>query len=250
MPSGNPEYPAPVYLKTGADAPPPDEDFYYLLTGDGLFVNRNSRFFRSSAPVRGGPPGLAAHAPALEIRLPPIPRDLAEQLIGFLHRVAERHQAEAIALLAWGDSAGYQAVVPPQLSVVSRWSNDWATPCKLDYQFPEPPAGTVWIGDIHSHAHLDAYTSELDALDLMHRPGLHIVAGRLLNGREPPDLEAAVSVDGTPFRVDNPLALFDGYTRRRPDAVPEDWLARVRVTTTRAYGRARRYAHIRNRPTP
>ena len=90
-----------------------------------------------------------------------------------------------------------------------------------------PPELTL-IGDIHSHVDGPAYTSFVDQRDEEHRPGLHLVVGRIQE--EPPDFHCEVSIDGARFPVRNLDAVLAGYHRRRNEA-PQAWLDKVSVKT-------------------
>ena len=70
----------PLYFKQSEREPEPADPVYYLLTGDGLFLNRNTPFFSSSVPAPGGPPVLCRHAARLENRFPAIPGALFERV--------------------------------------------------------------------------------------------------------------------------------------------------------------------------
>jgi hypothetical protein len=102
----------------------------------------------------------------------------------------------------------------------------------LQYVMPRLPSHWSWIGDIHSHVTAPAFASHTDQTDESHRPGLHIVVGRL--DREPPEFHIEFIVDGTRFPVDDPGLVFAGYRRRQPDSVPACWLDQVIVQYTTA----------------
>ena len=74
----------PIYLKTENDMPWPEEkNAFYLVSKEGLFFCRNSRFFKSCVPARGGPCELANQEAFLELQYPMIPQDLVELAVGF-----------------------------------------------------------------------------------------------------------------------------------------------------------------------
>src|SRR5207247_9057071 len=85
------------------------------------------------------------------------------------------------------------------------------------------------VGDIHSHVDGAAYASFTDRDDEAHRPGLHIVVGRI--SEEPPEFYVAVVVDGTRFRLESQFAVVQGYSRRRVREVPQAWIDQVSVKT-------------------
>src|SRR5436853_153598 len=109
----------PIYLKTRDDMPWPEDEVFYVLSGDGLFLCRNHPFFRSSVPARRWPGELAGHAPALALRYPKLPRRLLEMTVGFFARIGRLHNAEAAVLLAWDRAANRpRLLVPDQTATV------------------------------------------------------------------------------------------------------------------------------------
>lgn len=220
----------PVLLKTDAELPwPESERFFYVLAGNGLFLCRDHDFFRSCVPARGGPAELPEQRAFLELKFPMIPARLFERIVGFFHRIAERHDAEACVLLAWDSEAGrVRGVVPSQTATVQQGMDGSRQPVGLHFTPPAFPAGWIPFGDVHSHAWLEAYASRTDVEDEAYSAGLHVVVGRI--DREPPAVHVEAVVDGMRFRVE-PEHVIEGYARRSRD-VPEAWLERVRVCGT------------------
>jgi PRTRC genetic system protein A len=219
----------PIYLKTKPDLPwPTEENVFYLLTADGLFLCRNHPFFRSSVPVDEWPEELAGHQPFLRLSYPKIPQRLFERVIGFFSGIGADYGAEAAALLVWDKHArAVQVVVPEQTSLVGTTWSGRSFPMEVYYDVPQLAAHQMLIGDIHSHVEMPAYASAMDQDDEAHRPGLHVVVGRLSS--EPPDLHLEATVDGKRFQIRDPAMVLAGYTRRRPEEVPEEWLSKVTV---------------------
>ena len=223
----------PIHIKMRPDEPWPDDPYFYYVTADGLFLCRNNRFFKSSVPAERGPGELAAHRQFLRVQYPRVPRVMFERIIGFFDRVGQEHNAEAAVLLAWDDAKQQmRAIVPDQVSTVSigYWGNVWP----LDVHYDVPPelvSRFTLIGDIHSHVDGAAYASYTDKRDETHRPGLHVVVGRI--NQDPPDLHIEVTVDGTRFKADPELAL-EGYSRRRSD-FPEWWMDKITIEESSWY---------------
>jgi hypothetical protein len=216
-----------VLLKAEAELRwPEDERFFYLVARNGLFLCRNHDFFRSCVPARGGPGDLSEQRTFLQLAFPAIPRRLFERIVGFFHRIAELHGAEASVLLAWDSAAAcVRLVVPSQTAVVGRSEGGGRQPIGLRYTPPAFPSGWIPFGDVHSHAWYEAYSSQTDVEDETYSAGLHVVVGRI--DREPPEVHVEAVVDGTRFRVD-PKHVIEGY-ERRDRGVPEAWIERVRV---------------------
>jgi hypothetical protein len=212
---------------------------FYRLTRDGLFVCRNTDFYTSCVPARDWPSELAAQRPFLKLRYPKVPRALFERAIGFCARVGELHNAEAAVLLAvHRKDQRFQLVIPPQVSVVSSGWSGRAYPLEVHYTAPPLPADWLWWGDIHSHVDGPAYASHTDKADEAHRPGIHVVVGRIF--LEPPDLHIEATVDGFRFRIDDLKTVIEGYQHRRDNDVPRPWLAQVTVMDWTDYRRAER----------
>ena len=209
----NPDLITPIYVKTRSNMPWPEkEQAFYLLARDGLFFCRNSRFFQSCVPARSGPGELAGQDAFLEFQYPRISQALLELAVGFFEKAKQRYGREAALLLAWDyRTKQVRLLVPRQRCTVYR--NYYGTyPIGVHYELPaELPEDSFIFGDIHSHVDGSAYASATDKEDEHHRPGLHIVVGRI--GDEPPEFHIEATVDGMRFEVDQELVL-EGYRRR------------------------------------
>jgi hypothetical protein len=219
----------PIYVKVQPDMPWPEERAFYLMTSDGLFLCRNHPFFSSSVPVRNFPAELAGHEPSLRISYPKLPQRMLERVVGFFARVGLLYGAEAIVLLAWHKgNESLELIVPDQCSIVSTNWHGEPIPIEVHYETPKLPPHLMLIGDLHSHVDGPAYASATDREDELHRPGLHVVVGRLMS-REPPEFHLELTVDGVRFKVKDPSAILAGYHRRRMNEVPAAWLNKVTV---------------------
>lgn len=226
-----------IYLKTHAETSiPQDEECYYLLTGSGLFIGRNTPLLQSLAPAPRWPRELASQKPFLKLSCPRIPAQLVQRIVGFFWLVARRHGAEAAVLLALDESAGrIVPIVPRQVSTVGTTYNGYLYPVRVRYDTPSLSRSRLKIiGDVHSHVYEAAYASSVDVSDETYRPGLHLVAGRV--DLDPPQWHAEYVVDGTRFPVAlNSVMETEAYAGRSTD-VPQRWLRRVRVNTVGWYG--------------
>ncbi len=220
----------PIYLKLTDDMPwPAQESAFYLMTGNGLYMCRNTPFFRSSVPAREWPAELAKHRSSIRLNYPKVPQTLFERIIGFFALIGERHGAEAAALLVWNrESRQVEAIVPPQTATVGKGWTGRPYPIDVSYDVPPLAPNQVMIGDIHSHVDGPAYTSKTDADDEAHRPGIHIVIGRIFT--DPPEIQVEVTVDGHRFSIDDESDLIEGYDSHRADEVPAEWIEQVEVS--------------------
>ena len=229
----------PFYAKLSDDMPWPEhEKAFYLLTRDGCFLCRNHPFFRSSVAAEKLPSELARHDAFLRLSYPRLAQRQFERVIGFFHLIGERHGAEAAALLVWNTKTrAVEVIVPPQTSIVSSSWSGRPYPIEVHYEVQPLPPHLMLVGDIHSHVDGAAYASFTDRDDEAHRPGLHIVVGRI--SEEPPEFYVAAVVDGARFRVKSLFTVVQGYSRRRIREVPQAWIEQVKVTTWSNYKQSR-----------
>lgn len=228
----------PLYVKVSDDMPWPEhEKVFYLLTRNGCFLCRNHPFFRSSVLTEKMPSELASHDAFVNLSYPRLSQRQFERIIGFFD-IMGREGAEAAVLLLWNTKThAIELVVPPQTSIVSSSWSGRPSPIEVHYEVPALPPHLVPIGDIHSHVDGDAYASFTDRDDEIHRPGLHIVVGRI--SQEPPEWYIAAVVDGTRFQVASIFTVVEGYHRRRAREVPQTWIDQVKVMTWSDYKRAK-----------
>ncbi|MDP7016043.1 MAG: hypothetical protein QGG36_09605 [Pirellulaceae bacterium] len=218
----------PIYAKLDEQTPlPDDETAYFVLARNGLYLCRNHEFFSSCVRARTWPSELANHHSSLELRQPKIPREMIEQVVGFFSAIADKYQSEAGVLLAWDRTEEQlQLVAPRQLATVSVSYNGSAFPTGLHYETPEDlPDDWRIVGDIHSHVFESAYSSGQDKDDEEHRPGLHLVVGRL--NQEPPEFHVEYVVDGFRFEMEIDDVIAD--YRQRDENTPDEWIEQVRV---------------------
>ena len=179
----------PVYLKED-HFEEPQEPLYYLVTRNGLFLVKDNELFRSVTRVRGLP-WLGRQKESLKLKLPPVPKKLINQALGFFLEVFRRHAAESLVHLHYHpEKKEYQVEVPPQ-----RVSGE-----ACYYKINLAPPGWRRIGTIHSHGLAEAFHSRQDQKDERHDDGLHITFGNL----DQLDFTLSVSfvVDGKRFLVD------------------------------------------------
>lgn len=225
--------PIPVYLKTTADMPRPEDPEFYLLTRTGSFLCRNHPFFTSDVPTKRPIRALAEHAPSLEVRYPKVKKSVLEAVVGFFSRVYDLHSSESVVLLVWDlREQRYRLVVPPQEASVWQSYGGRRSPQDVRYRVPALPPGQLLVGDIHSHGNMPAFASYQDAMDEVHRDGMHVVVGKL--DAEPPQFHVEMAIDG--YRFELPFTeFFDGYEARRK-FVPKEWLKQVKIRVEGSVG--------------
>jgi hypothetical protein len=217
----------PIYAKTLPDEPWPQDEVFYTLSGSGLFLCRNTRFYRSAVRARRAPTELAPQDESLVFNFPRIPVQALEQTVGFFEWAFRQRGAEAVLLLAWDDVRQRVELIAPQQEATSyRTSSGQVWAESVRYEFPHPlPEGLTIFGDCHSHCEMSAYASSMDQRDEELFNGLHVVAGRI--DLEPPHWHVEAAVDGARFAVD-PQHVLEGY-RCRDHRFPDEWRARHSV---------------------
>jgi hypothetical protein len=222
----------PVYLKTDPDMPRPTDPEFYLIAREGTYFCRNHPFFESDTPSQRQPRALAEHRARCRVQYPKLPVSAVEFVVGFFHRIYQLHESEAIVLLYWDlRQERYRLYVPPQKPTV--WLSSWNTRSPMDVAYRVPtdvPPHWLLVGDMHSHADLDAYASYVDKSDERHRDGIHIVVGRVQD--DPPDFHQELAVDGSRFNL-RFEHIMQGYRARRT-IIPQAWLDRVEVVVKRS----------------
>jgi len=222
----------PIYLKTDTKMEWPKDRFFYLVTSDGFFKCRNTDFFRSCVPVKEGPKELAGQESFLNLNYPKIPKAMVERVVGFFRLVAEKQNSEAAAIFVWNRvSQQVELIIPDQMAVngaPSQWSPN-GYPMDVKYEIPPLQPEQVYMGDIHCHVEGSAYASGMDELDEKHRPGIHIVVGKI--DLTNPEFYCDVVVDGERFSVNNLSLVWEGFDKMDTASVPGWWLDKVKVET-------------------
>jgi hypothetical protein len=217
----------PIYVKQSRHDAWPGDAAFYAMTGDGVLLCRNERFFQSAVPARRPPCELAPQQSFLRVSFPPIPQHLVEQAVGFFDWAYQARGAESVLLVGWNDARRAVELIAPEQTARS-WRNAQGIvyPDSVRYILPHPmPDGFDLFGDLHSHGDMSAYASATDQQDADQFNGLHLVAGRLDD--EPPQWHLEATVDGARFAISRQL-VFAGYRSRNPD-FPAEWRERHRV---------------------
>lgn len=221
----------PVVLKDDAFTPP-DAETYYVVGGNGFFLERRTDLYTATVSVDGGVPGLLPHEARLELRLPrKLPRALVECALGFFRAVHQRWDGEGILVMFYAPPSGTRPVrfrldAPPQKIRGRVERGRFRADLRLDYGACHRP-GDAWrkLGTFHSHGHVGPHHSVVDARDELWETGLHLTAGYVNSSL--PEFEASFVVNGTRF----PVAVDDVLERTRTARTyPKQWLDRVEVT--------------------
>jgi len=223
----------PVLLKDGDFAPPAAET-YYVIAGNGFFLERRTALYTASVPVTGGIPGLEPHGVRFDLRLPrPLPRPLVESALGYFRSVFQRWEAEAVLFMFYAPAAGgavrFRLEAPPQTIRGRVERGRFRAELRLAYR-PCPRPGPEWLklGTIHSHGSFSPRHSLLDEHDEGFETGLHVTAGYVDSPR--PEFEAAFVVGATRFAVPIGQVL---ESPARPRGWPKRWIDQIRIVEER-----------------
>lgn len=221
----------PIYLKQSADMPRPTDPEFYLVTGDGIFMGRNHKFFASDVRAPRMPRGLASHQASCRVNYPKLGVAALEYIVGFFDQVNQLHACESIVLLFWNQTRQrYKLWVPKQQATVWESYSGHRTAIDVTYELPIPmPRDHLLVADIHCHCDFGAYTSFTDAKDEEYRDGVHAVVGHI--ERNQPDFHVEISIDGSRFTMDFDQ-LFKGFNKRRMK-VPNQWFDQLKVKVKR-----------------
>ncbi len=205
----------PVYIKD-EKFQQPEDPIYYLVTADGVFLVKNTQFFTCATKV-GSIPNLKKHKEELILKLPgKIPADQLRRVVAFFQKVYQMHQAEAAVVIYYSpEEAEYSLVVPDQK----------VSGASAHYTVKGTPDGLLRVGEFHSHARMKASHSGIDDADEEHDDGLHITIGNL---DTIPSYSCSMVVDGKRYSLD----LSDVVQYEEEAEIPDEWLARVKATTT------------------
>lgn len=229
-----------IYLKDD-DFAEPDEPVYFLLAQNGLFLIKNSLFFKSSGLFFGKLTGekeektlpwLKEHKEGVKLTLPSkIPGSLIQQTLNFFRAVNKAYKgAEAIVLIYWLPKEKKYEFFAPEQEV-----GQGILPY---YKVGVTPDGKIRVGTIHSHANTEASHSPTDDRDEAYDEGFHITIG---NVDFAPSFSCSIVCGGMRYIVE-PEKLIE--TKAEND-FPKGWLKKVR----RGYARQPR-VYVAPPPAP
>ncbi len=199
----------PIYLKD-QDFAAPDDPIYYLLSRDGLFLVKRTRFFEAAVPAPGIP-WLEPQDTEVRLESPRLPARLLLEALSFFRAVFSRYRSEAVALLGWREATRTFELFIPHQTVGGG---------HVDYEIRDFPAGLTRVGTIHSHAGAEAFHSERDLNDERYEDGFHLTLGNIDGDLT---LVCSVAVQGYRGQLP-PEALFSPYPVPWAEAPPEaDW---------------------------
>jgi len=148
---------------------PPEEDIYYIVGKNGIYMKKNLGVMESLIPVDKIPDLQDVPCSAV-IHIPKLPATLFAKVYEFFKAVYDEHKSEAVILLFYNqDTQKFKVVVPSQQ----------VSGAACDYNKGMIIKDMNMIGTIHSHASMSAFHSGTDDADEKVFDGLHITIGNV-----------------------------------------------------------------------
>jgi len=187
----------PVYIHKEGDSLPNDQ-IYYLVTSNGIYLYKNLGTVRSLTTVNGPINFLGTVERFAELKFPIIPRNVIGKFVSFFKYVYNNCSSESAALLLYFPRLKEYAIHCP-IQNVSSGSVEWKNE---DETFP---AGSILAGSFHCHGNGLAFHSTTDIGDERKFDGIHVTIGHI--NQENPSLMASIVINGDRFRLNREKTL-------------------------------------------
>ena len=175
----------------------PNEDIYYIIAKEGIFLKKKLGIMESIAPVQNISI-LNSIESSAKMHIKKIPEKLIAQIITFFKEVYETYHSEANVLLFYNEETKkYKIFVPKQ--EVSGTS--------VNYDRKVTINNYNMIGTIHSHANFSAFHSGTDKDDEKTFDGLHITIGNVNNDEI--SISSSIVANGKRI-INDPLEYING----------------------------------------
>jgi len=155
-----------VHIHDGK-TPFPDDDIYYIIAKEGIFLKKRLELVDSLVPV-SKISTLESVKTSIKMHVPKIPIQLFSQAVSFFRSVYNLYSSESVILLFYNKTKQHYKLVVPQQQVSPAF-------CKYKSKIHIP--NYLRIGDIHSHANFTAFHSSTDENDEQSFDGIHITVG-------------------------------------------------------------------------
>jgi hypothetical protein len=205
----------PIYLMD-ENFQEPEDSIYYLVSSSGYFLVKKYELFTSVIKVNDLP-GLQPVSESLTRNMAKIPyEDILRPVIAFFSELTHTHRTEAEAYLYYSaEKKEYKIVIPdqqPRAANVPYKTN-------LKEHAETRVEGYLLVGDIHSHANMNAFHSGGDAHDEDTFEGIHITVGNL---KSVPTISCSFVVNRKRFMLDVNEVIDFG------SPYPADWMTKIR----------------------
>lgn len=197
----NPGFPVYIY-EEGMELP--KEGTYFLVSGNGLWLHKDTGIVRAFVPVDNISVLQELSAEAwVECKLPKLPFKFVWQIQQFFKKVVKKHRSEATTTLYYSkDEEKFKVHIPKQLVSHSgvQYRRSGLTGLEgLESYLP--------VMTIHSHCDFGAFHSDTDIGDEKDFDGVHCTFGH--NNKNEFTISASVVVNGTRLKVD-PMKVLEG----------------------------------------
>jgi len=221
----------PIVVKhPGVDLPELGLDqMRYVLSRDGLFLERSTALFRTCARVEQPPADLDEHRAGCLLFCGKLPAVLVRTMLGFFRAAYRMHEGEAaLVLLYHPQQRRFRWHCPSQTVEAYRSYGRLIAHDSIEYELPlEVPGDYVILGDAHSHGELTAFPSGVDKRDEAYKDGLHIIVGRIDRpGRI--DYHVDFVMDGQRFTME-PADVLEDLECEPFERAPRSWLKRIHI---------------------
>jgi hypothetical protein len=198
----------PIY-RAGEDIPP-NQQFYYLLGKEGVFLHKTTHFYAATIKVDGiGGLGKVKEQLALTSSFRKIPWEVIKEALTFFRAVYAKHKAEGIVLLGYDKAEERWFLIPVEQEVQG---------AHVDYKVNGSKGA---VGTIHSHPSFGAFYSGTDDHDDDQFDGIHIVLGQITE--EIPKIEVSAVVNGNRFTF-KPDQVIAGIPRPKKEDKTHEWM--------------------------
>lgn len=178
----------PIYIKDESFKEP-DDDIYYIIGQDGIFLKKKTGLMESLVAVNGLS-FLEDVNEFAQLHVRRIPQKEWGLIISFFKEVYDNESSEAVLLLYYNEEKNKWKINAPFQTI---------TAASVNYVTTETFKGFTLVGSIHSHARMGAFHSGVDDNDEENFDGLHITIGNL--DEEYQSISTSIVSNGKRFKV-------------------------------------------------
>lgn len=165
----------PVYLYEH-DFELPEDESYYLVARDGIYLHRQTEAGDAFVKVKGIP-WLQNPDISFKLKLPKIPARIIGQALTFFRKVFEKHNSEAYVTLLYSNKLNTFRLWCP-VQTVSKGSVNYDRTDRPSFQEQSEDEWQM-VGTIHSHCDFSAFHSGTDTFDESTFDGIHVTLGHV-----------------------------------------------------------------------
>jgi hypothetical protein len=219
----NPGFPVHIY-EEGMELP--KEGTYFLVSGNGLWLHKDTGIVRAFVPVDNISVLQSLDAEAwVDCQLPKLPAKYVWQIKTFFKKVVERYRSEATTTLYYSkEKKEFKIHIPQQ-----RVSHAGVVYRRTAMTGLEGLESYLPVMTIHSHCDFGAFHSGTDIGDEEDFDGVHCTFGH--NDKDEFTISASVVVNGRRLSVD-PSKVLEGIELVREEKTTTFWSQKAKITRT------------------